>query len=91
MVDHINTKEKEIDNLVKEVLKAEEEKKRQERPGKGGLEPVQEEDVIAVDNAPAESAPPGDEEPKKKKRGNIFTRMVHALRKRFSGNRRSRA
>jgi len=92
MVDHINTKEEEIDKLVKEVLRAEEDKKRDSgKPGK--LEPVQEEDVIVMENAPAAESAPTDGEPKKKKKRNIFTRMVHALRKRFSSgdNRRSRA
>ncbi|ELU18501.1 hypothetical protein CAPTEDRAFT_188339 [Capitella teleta] len=94
--EQIQEREKEIEELLQKVLeeerqkKEEEEKKKKEEEDAKKAEPEVDEDIIeCADAAPAESAPPGEEP--KKKRGNLFQRMVHALRKRFGHERGTRA
>ena len=92
ITDTINRKDDEIAKLLQKVLdeerKKEEEKERQNPPP--------EPEIIAIKEEPAleaipenESESPVDAEPSKKKKGNIFQRMMRALRKRMSRNRQS--
>lgn len=96
IVERITEREKEIEDLLKKVLEEEEKKKKEEEERKKKEEEAAKaqqevtDDIIECADAPqSESAPPSAEP--KKKRGNLFQRMVNALRKRFGNQRSSRA
>jgi len=96
----ISTKDDEIKKLYQKVLDDEKKKKEQEErlkdeenKAKEPAKPVVEDKIDAVEIAPIEAvaAPKTEEAPKKKKKkGNVFQRMVRSIQKRFGGNQRNR-
>jgi predicted phage gp36 major capsid-like protein len=93
IVDRIQEREKEIEELLQKVLeeerqkKEEEEKKKKEDEAKNRAE-VEEDAIEAAEAAPSSNAPEAGD---KRKRGNFFQRMMHALRRRFGGPRGTRS
>jgi len=92
----IGTKAEEIDALLAKVLEDEKKKKEQEERLKEEEnkakepQPVEEDKVDKVEEAPIEAvaAPKEEEAPKKKKKkGNLWQRMVRSMQKRFGRNR----
>ena len=95
----ISTKDDEIKKLFQKVLDDDKKKKEQEErlkdeenKSKEPAKPVVEDKIDAVEEAPIEAvaAPKSEEAPKKKKKkGNVFQRMVRSVQKRFGRNRQN--
>jgi len=87
LTDTINRRDGEIADLLKKILEEDQRKREEEERRRAPPEP----EIVELKEPHLEAIPENDAEnqdaPTKKKKGNIFQRMMRALRKRLSGNR----